>query len=202
MSDNEQLDRVRIGHLILEERAARDTARWDKMRACYSGDSTVYISWFTGSGFDFVDASRRVADGGSHSFHKMEPCLVDIKGDRAIVDVGVAIHLRTLMDNFEVLLVGYGRMLFRVERCGSSWLINHLTGIYVMDTLQPAVPGEAVNVDRKRLATYRSSYRYLAYLLELSGRPVSQDLPGVDRPDSVDAILAANSDWLNQRAEQ
>lgn len=198
MSDNEQLDRVRIGHLILQERVARDTGRWDQMRACYSGNSTIDISWFRGSGFDFVDVSREAADSGSASFHKMEPCLVDIKGDRANVNVGVAIHLRTLMNNVEVLLIGHGRMLFRVERRASNWLINHLTGIYVMDTLQPAVPGEAVSVDRERLATYRASYRYLSYLLELSGRPVSQDLPGVDRPDSVDAILTANTDWLNQ----
>lgn len=198
MTGDEQLDRVAIGQLILQERVARDTGRWDQMRACYSGHSTVDISWFRGSGFDFVDASRKAADGDSHSFHKMEPCLVDIKGGRANVDVGVAIHLRTLMDEVEVLLVGHGRMLFRVERRDSNWLINHLTGIYVMDTLQPAVPGEAVSVDRERLAKYRSSYRYLSYLLESSGRPVSQDLPGVDRPGSVDAILTANAAWLNQ----
>ncbi|WP_139792239.1 nuclear transport factor 2 family protein [Henriciella litoralis] len=201
MSDSEQLDRVRIAHLILQERVARDTGRWDQMRACYSGDARVDISWFRGSGFDFVDASREAADSGSGSFHKMEPCLVDVRDDRAIVDVGVAIHLRTLMDKVEVLLIGHGRMLFRVERTGSNWLINHLTGIYVMDTLQPAVPGEAVSFDRERLAAYRSSYRYLSYLLEMSGRPVSQDLPGVDRPDSVDAILTANTEWLNQQSE-
>ena len=58
MSDNEQLDRVSVSHLILQERVARDTGRWDQMRACYAGDSTVDISWFRGSGFDFVRQGR------------------------------------------------------------------------------------------------------------------------------------------------
>lgn len=196
-----QLDKVKIGDLIIRERVSRDFGRWDDMRACYSSDSTVDISWFRGSGFDFAVASRKAAGSGNSSFHKMEPCLIDINGDRAIVDVGVAIHLQTLMDNVEVLLIGHGRMLYRVERNDSDWLISHLTGIYVMDTLQSAVPGEAVSVDLQRLVNYRSSYRYLSYLLEVSGRPVSQDLPGVDKPESVDAILAANANWLSQRSE-
>ena len=199
MLNGGNLDKVEIADLIIRERVSRDFGRWDDMRACYAAESTVDISWFKGSGFEFVDASRSMANKGAGSFHKIEPCLIDIKGDRATVDVGVTIYLQTMIDGIEASLVSHGRMLFRVKRAENArWYIDHVTGIYVADSLQAAIPGAVIQIDPERLSNYRIPYRFLSYVLHSMGRPASQDLPGIDRPESIAAIREVNEAWLGE----
>src|ERR1700749_3477021 len=50
-----------ISQLLLGERQARDRGWWDRMRAAYAPDSTVRLSWFQGTGPDFVAASQQLA---------------------------------------------------------------------------------------------------------------------------------------------
>ena len=39
------------------------------MKQCYCKDSYVKISWFEGSGYDFVEASSRMADYAPHRIY-------------------------------------------------------------------------------------------------------------------------------------
>lgn len=78
------------------------------------------------------------------------------------------------------------------------WLIAGLRGIYIRDMLQPCNPGQTLTLDKAELATYRPFYRYLTATLKHLGRNPSHDLPGIDRPETVDALLAAETAWLEQ----
>ena len=51
-------------------------------------------------------------------------------------------------------------------------------------------------LDEARLGRYRESYRYLSYLADERGHGANQERPGADRPDLVDAVLAADAEWL------
>ncbi|MEV4136729.1 hypothetical protein AB0J72_31700 [Dactylosporangium sp. NPDC049742] len=66
-------DVAAAGQVVLLERQARDRGWWDQMRACYWPDSTVALSWYTGDGPGFVDASRAMAAAGNASVHRHVP---------------------------------------------------------------------------------------------------------------------------------
>ena len=50
-------DTSAITQCVLTERESRDLGRWARMRECFHPDSIVRISWFQGSGPDFVERS-------------------------------------------------------------------------------------------------------------------------------------------------
>jgi hypothetical protein len=62
-----------------------------------------------------------------------------------------------------------------------------------------ANPGQRLDLDEEKLASYRSSYRFLSYFLAHHGIKVRPDLPGYDRPKSIEALYQANTSWLNGR---
>lgn len=68
-SMSEVKDKFDIKELIEFERFCRDNALWDEMKQCYCKDSYVKISWFEGSGYDFVEASSRMADYAPHRIY-------------------------------------------------------------------------------------------------------------------------------------
>ena len=54
------LDKENILELIQFERFCRDNALWDSMRSCFAEDSRVNISWFDGTGEEFVKSSEEM----------------------------------------------------------------------------------------------------------------------------------------------
>ncbi|MGI5183364.1 nuclear transport factor 2 family protein [Dactylosporangium sp. CA-152071] len=88
-------DVAAAGQVVLLERQARDRGWWDQMRACYWPDSTVGLSWYTGDGPGFVDASRAMAAAGNAGVHRLSPPVVQVVGDRAFAEVPAAIEVRT-----------------------------------------------------------------------------------------------------------
>jgi len=70
--------------VVLAERAGRDTAQWDAMRNAFAPDARVSLSWFTGPGTEFVDASEQMHNRGSRGFHMIGAPSVDVVGDRAL----------------------------------------------------------------------------------------------------------------------
>lgn len=201
-SDDEEIDRVRISNLILRERTARDAARWDEMRASYHPDSTVDISWFKGKGPAFVDATAELFTKRLRSFHQLEPPVVTINNDRALVDVGAAVHLPGFVGDVAVGVISHTRALYRVERSAGRWSISHLTSIYVRDSMHTVIPGAALKLDVDKLMAFREPYRFLSYLLAQSGYPPNNILPGIDRQDLVDSIYDQNTRWLDQAARR
>lgn len=193
-------DASAVGQLVLRERQGRDRAWWDQMRACYLPDSVVRVSWFQGSGPDFVDESIAMVERGNLSMHRMTPPVVHVRGHRAIAETSASIEVRTDIDGVEADLVSYTRLLVRAERRHGDWLIHSLDGIYERDTLTPAVPGTLLALDPAELRRYRSTYRCLSWVLDRLGYPVNGELPGDDRPDVVHAMYAEAWSWLERDA--
>src|SRR5579872_1569540 len=75
------LDREELFDLVRLERFARDQGDFDRLTASYTPDSRVRVSWFTGTGKAFADASRAVLSSGLVSKHLIVPMRVEIKGD-------------------------------------------------------------------------------------------------------------------------
>jgi len=182
--------------LIAHEREGRDRGWWDQMASCYHRDSRVRSMWFTGTGHEFATASRGMATRGDHARHRLSVPSVNLRGERAVVSVPMAIELRIELHGVEADLISYARAIYRLERRDGQHGICDLSTIYERDTLTPVVPGDEIPIDRQRLATLPASYRMLAYYFAIRGYDVNPDLPGDDRPESAEAVVTEAFTWL------
>jgi hypothetical protein len=182
--------------LVLLERQARDRGWWQQMRACFAPDATVRLSWFDGSGADFVTQSEKMAGRGEISRHRLGPPIVRVNGSRSVVEMSASIEIRTELNGVEVDLISYTRLIYRSERAASRWQIVSLDPIYERDTLTPSMPGTKAAVAPADLAGLRPSYRLLAYLLHERGYDIREDLYGDDRPEAVAAFNRDLLHWL------
>jgi hypothetical protein len=189
-------DITRISQTILKERQGRDRGWWDQMRACFADDATVRLSWFRGSGADFVAASEKMVARGETSLHRLSPPVVDHHGDRAFVEVPAVIEVRGEVDGVEVDLASATRLCYRVRRHENGWLIHSLDPVYERDTLTPSHPGETLPIGPGDVARFRSAYRFLSYVLSRRGYQVGDDLYGDDRPDEATRLYRAAHEWL------
>ncbi len=195
----EILDRVAIADIIQRERAARDSASWDEMASYYHPDSTVEVAWFKGSGADFVSGTKKNwRSSGNVNFHELGAAVVTLNGDRAIAEMACTLHGFYTRDGVDVTGTGYIRLLWRAQRLHGRWLIAGLRGLYIRDLLQPCNPNQRVVLDEAELATYRQSYRFLTATLKYLGRDPKNDLPGIDLPETVEALRAGETLWLHQ----
>ncbi len=51
-------------------------------------------------------------------------------------------------------------------------------------------------LDLDLLTALRPSYRYIAYRSTGAGSPLRTELPGVDKPESVDLLRSGELQWL------
>jgi SnoaL-like domain len=190
-------DITEISQLVLRERQGRDRGWWTQMADCFDPESSVHLSWFSGSGPEFVAASRERVAGGTHPVHRMSPPVVHVSDNRAIAEVPAAIEVRSVIDNTEIDLVSYTRLLYQVERDETRWLIRSLTCIYERDTLTPVVPGTALTLDLEHLAQARMPYRYLGYFFGLRGGSIDANLYGDDQPERLTELYDATFRWMH-----
>ena len=198
--DNQQiqlwLDKAAIEETVQTERAARDQAQWPRMLTCWHPESVVDISWFKGSGADFVAASARVYDAGIRSMHQMGPTLCRVQGDKALAETGCAILLHASVAGVPAFMTSHSRLFSRLSRYEGRWLLLGMRIVYQFDYLTPANSSDELQIDPVRLAGYRPSYRYASYVLVENGQTPNPDLAGADRPETVAALLNAEEAWF------
>lgn len=199
-SSQEQLDRVAINEVIVRERSARDAGLWSEMGALYHQDSSVDISWFNGTGAQFTAATENMSAGPLYTFHQIGASAITVLENRALVDSNCTVHAFTLLDGVEVDLASYCRLQWRAHRSGAHWLIAGLRSIYIRDVLVPVNPQQLPELDLELLAGLRPSYRFIAYLMRQAGNTAPDDMPGVDRPETVATLRASEQMWLTQQA--
>jgi hypothetical protein len=187
-----------ITQLILRERTSRDLGDWERMRDCFHPNSIVRISWFHGSGPDFVKGSIDMAQRGMLAKHRLGPILVDLHGDRAVASLTGIIDIPMVIDGVDLVLSAYGRFLYRVEQRDQVWRIYGFDCIYQRDELTPVILGTTVKIDPEKAKNYRPSYRNLCYCLSLTGYTPNPDLPGEDRPETVKKLMAEINAWTRR----
>lgn len=188
-------DELAVASLIVKERYWRDRGEWGRMALAYHEQSFVRLAWFDGTGPEFVEASRAGGRGGTTN-HRLSPSVVTVRGDRAVAETSVVVETRTKQDGIEIDLFAYCRYLHRSVRETDSWRLTAVECICEKDRMQPVRPGDEMDLDPGRLATYRSSYQFVSYNLDSHGITPRADLPGDDRPDLRQAVYADAQAWL------
>lgn len=190
MSDVEAVTR-----LVLRERQARDRGWWEWMDEYYRPDSTVGLSWFRGSGPDYVERCRELAASEVQITHHTCAPAVRVNGDRAFAEAPTSVHLRTVVSGVHVDLVCHARLVYRLMY-DDEWAVLSLHAVHERDSLAPAVPGETAPSLPEAVEQHRSSHARLAQVLREWGHPVANDVLGDDRPAEVDAFYLGVLSWL------
>ena len=192
-----EADRAAIANLVRMERFHRDRRRWDELAEDYVEDSRVKTTWFEGTGREFAEASREMAEQrGRESIHLITPTDIRIVGDRALCESHAQIHNRSVINGVEVDMTQFCRFFSRVVRTEKGWRLKTFDGIYHKDTIVPVNPNEKVPIDWEELRHLRQSYRIWAYAIGLKGYEIGQDELGDDRPEQLAAFYAEAERWL------
>jgi hypothetical protein len=191
----ESADITSITQLILRERESRDLGRWERMRGCFWPDSLVRVSWFRGTGQEFVAGSIDMFRRGIAAKHRLGPVLVTLAGDRAVASLAGIIDLPVKMQGVEAMLSTHARLLYRAERRGQEWKILGFDAVYMRDELTPSIPGQIIAIDPEEVKGFRPSYRLMLHYLRSQGYAVDENLAGEDRPDSVEALNRELFGW-------
>ena len=184
-----------VTQLVLTERESRDLGHWDRMDACFFPDSRVKLSWFNGSGPDFVAGSIDMAKRKVLAKHRLGPVLVRLGGDRAVASLSAIIDIPVTLADVEAQLSSYARFVYRAERRLDRWGLMGFEAIYLRDEFTTAIPGQSIGITPEATERFRPSYRMLSYLLTSQGYEVDQTLPGDDRPETGEALIQAAYAW-------
>ena len=202
----EQMHRFAIAEMIQRERAARDFALWSEMASYYHPKSSVEVSWFKGSGQEFVERTRSQSDKAQQQsdhaerihFHEMGSAVVTLNRSKAIAETACTLHSFFPLDGIACKNTAFVRLMWRAQMLEGRWLIAGLRCLYIRDLISPCNPGQVPHLDPAELDRYRVSYRFTCHHLAQLGLEPKDDLPGVDRPETVVALRKGERDWLEQ----
>jgi hypothetical protein len=190
------LDRTEIFDLVRVERYYRDVKDWKGLIGSYVENAPVRTTWFDGPVEEFAAASQRKMARGSGAKHWIFPTVLQINGDRALIESPAAIFDRLTFDAVEFDSFQYCRFISRVVRTAQGWRLASFEAIYQRDHLRSVNPTEPLPVDWKLIKTLRPSYRFLAYCQICQGYKVNPELLGDDRPDLLEAFYVQEKRWL------
>jgi hypothetical protein len=194
-------DKLACGDLVQAWGVYRDQARWAELRATFTPDGQISVSWFRGPFAEFVERCRKNFEAGTAwSRHHLYPAHVRLAGDRAVAETAVIIRVRQPFAGVPVDLTSCGRFLDRLERRDGRWLIAERAAIYERDRLDPVEPSPAFDDLFKSADTarYPEQYRYMAFRLAHAGRPLAAVIYRDSGPET--AQLCARFDaWLGAR---
>ncbi len=193
-------DKFACAELILNWGVFRDQGKWKELRATFTPDGHISVSWFRGAFEQFVERCRtNAAAGNTWSRHHLFAPMVKVSGDRAIGETSVVIRVRQMFNGIAVDLTSNSRFLDRLERHAGGWLIEERAAIYERDRLDPVEPSPAFDELFKsaNTAQYPEQYRYMAFrLAHAPGRTLAPVIYRDGGPETAD-LYARFSGWLS-----
>jgi hypothetical protein len=188
-------DKFSIVELIEFERFCRDNAQWEEMKKCFSSNSTVTVSWFKGKGEEFVEASKKM---NLKAPHKLYNTAVWVNNNKAVAITMATIESRTNINGCLLELHSDIKLLYCTQKLDGIWYISSMDGIYEKDLLIPCYPNSSITIPMEEISKYRSSYSNLSFVLSKEGYAINTELPGIDRPETVNKLYGEAEEWLSK----
>ena len=192
-------DKSAIVELIQAWGVYRDQGKWQDLRATFTPEGYISISWFRGPFEQFVErCEASFAASDTWSRHHLYQPSIKLNGDRAVAETSVIIRVRQKFKDVPVDLTSWSRFLDRVERHSGGWLIAERAAIYERDRLDPVEPSKAFRLlfAAGGAGRFPEQYRYMAFrLAHTQGRRLA---PVVyrDRGEETAELYARFSAWL------
>lgn len=195
-SSAELADRLLIRELVDGWMMWRDQRNWAKVAELWHPDGKLMTTW---GGYatpdEFAQAAQQGFERGDRMLHANGGTVVEVEGDRAVAQTKLRIMQRATVHGVLCDVTCIGRDYDFVDRRDGHWGFVLRQPIYERDWLRPVEPGAAVELDGERLARYPEGYAHLAYVQELNGYPIVDNMPVHSGPE-VEALYAAGSTWL------
>jgi hypothetical protein len=196
-------DKIACADVIQNWGVFRDQGRWKELRATFTPDGHISVSWFRGPFEQFVERCR-ASFGAGHSWsrHHLFAPTVTVNGDRATAETPVIIRVRQPFGGIAVDLTSCSRFLDRLERHDGRWRIAERAAIYERDRLDPVEPSPAFDqlFDDANTAQYPEQYRYMAFrLAHAEGRSLASVIYRDGGPETAD-LYTRFSGWLSGSA--
>ena len=188
-------DKFSVKELIEFERFCRDNALWAEMKRCFAANSSVTVSWFKGTGEEFVEASSKMK---AYAPHKLYNTLVWLNNNKAVAITMATIQCRSNLKGAIVELQSDVKLIYRVEKLDRVWYIISMDGIYEKDSLVPVSLGHNIVVPIDEISKFRTSYVNLSYIFSKDGYKIDTELPGIDRPETVNKLYNEAKGWLSK----
>ena len=199
MADNSLADKIACAELIQAWGVARDQGKWKDLRATFTPDGHISVSWFRGAFEQFVErCEESFAAGHTWSRHHLFAPSIKLAGDRAVAETSVVIRVRQPFKGVAVDLTSCSRFLDRVERQAGGWLIAERAAIYERDRLDPVEPSQAFDdlFEAGGAARFPEQYRYMAFrIAHAEGRALAPVVYRDGGPETAD-LYARFSAWL------
>ena len=193
-------DKFAIAELIQAWGVYRDQGKWQELRATFTREGEISVSWFCGPFQQFVERCKTsFAAGHTWSRHHLFAPTIRLNGDRAIAETPVIIRVRQKFKDVPVDLTSRSRFLDRLERHAAGWLIAERTAIYERDRLDPVEPSP--QFDNLFLAggaaRFPEQYRYMAFRLAHSEGRKLAPIVYRDGGSETAELYARLSAWLD-----
>lgn len=169
-------DKQEIGELVQRWSLGRDQGRWDELAATYHPDARMTVSWFDGTGHDFVAASRARTANGAFNKHYLIGTVTTLRGERALAETNVFMVSQSILSGVEVNSQGYFRFLDQVERREGVWRLSRRTAVYERDSLVPLDPSASLDLDPAKLERVPKAYRYMGYRFVMASSAMRPDI--------------------------
>jgi hypothetical protein len=161
LADNSLADKIACAELIQAWGVARDQGKWKDLRATFTPDGHISVSWFRGSFEQFVERCRAAFNAGhTWSRHHLFPPTITLNGDRATAETSVVIRVRQKFNGIDVDLTSCSRFLDRLERHSGRWLIAERAAIYERDRLDPVEPSAAFDDLPRNIRSNTATWRF------------------------------------------
>lgn len=144
-----------------------------------------------------MSGSEKMAARGAKATHTITPVEVSFHGPKALAISTGSITVRFERDGASYDCVSWARFVSRLEKTNEAWKLLTLGGIYDRDSIIPVIPGSTPSTPIN-LECPRESYKCLAWVLAQTGYVINENLPGLDRPESVDKFMDDQYSWLNE----
>lgn len=190
-------DKLACAELVQAWGVYRDQGKWKELRATFTPDGHISVSWFRGAFEQFVERCRANYGSGWSRHHLFAPT-VKLDGDRATAETSVIIRVRQKFNGIDIDLTSCSRFLDRMERHGGTWLIAERAAIYERDRLDPVEPSAAFDelFASANTAQYPEQYRYMAFrIAHAAGRSLAPVIYRDGGPETTD-LYARFADWL------
>ncbi len=184
MVEQDTLNRFAIRELIDNWALWRDAGDWNRFRMVWAEESWISATWFQGTGEEFLAMTIDGWNKGVSILHFLGGTTIELAGDRAYAQTKMTISQRSEVEGVECDVVCTGRFHDLLLRENGEWKLALRQPTYEKDTVQPVEPGASVRLEPERLAKYPAGYRRLAYVQELLGYQVKQDMPGLKGPET------------------
>ena len=158
---------------------------------------TPFFSRYNGDIDGFVSGSRKMEGTGIRANHDINPVDIHFNAlrDKAVSESTGQLRMALSIEDVLYHLISYVRFISKLEKYRDQWYLLSFEAIYESDYLTPDFPTEKVPSTRP-LPSSRKSYGVVSWLLERSNFLINQELPGIDRPESVKQIMDEKFAWL------